>query len=203
MEILTIYALGSVGSGKHLFFDTLNIHFREQYGMYKYYTKDYNYKGKMYRYIIYFISGNFKDPGLLPSQRTMVDAVLFLLNPLIEDEFHNIENIISRVSEVHPNTLIVLIMQNVFGNIDTLAPAKQKIAINNGEAFCELENKYNLKLISLNYNRAEIESLESGDPMMQFKFFKLFNDAFYEIIHECIERHENPERKISIKIQEL
>ncbi|MFO8017340.1 MAG: hypothetical protein R6U96_01790, partial [Promethearchaeia archaeon] len=86
-KVLTLYAIGTVMAGKHLFFDTLNIKFREQNGLYKFYTNQYSYNGKIYRYILYFISGNFKQPGLLPSQRTACDACLFLINPLIENVF--------------------------------------------------------------------------------------------------------------------
>ncbi len=200
-SLLNIYALGSVMAGKHLFFETLNIHFRDQDGLTKFYSNNYSYKGKEYKYLIHFISGSFSDPGLLPSQRTMCDAVLFLINPIVKGVFERLDNIISRVSEAHPDALIVFITQNIFGDLDNLSPGVQEIAINNGATFCELETKYNLKLCSLNYNIADIESLSSGDPMTQFKFFKLFNDTFYDIIHECIERHENPETKLPIKLE--
>ena len=89
-------------------------------------------------------------------------------------------------------------MQNIFGSLDNLPPEVQEMAILNGAEFMDIEHKYNLKLISLNYDLDEIAALESGDPMTQFKFFKLFNEAFYDIIHECIERRENPDKKIPI-----
>ncbi|TFF96247.1 MAG: hypothetical protein EU544_01050 [Promethearchaeota archaeon] len=203
MDVFNIYALGSIGSGKHLFFDTLNINFRAQEGLYKVYSNDYSYKSQQYKYIIYLISGSFKDPGLLPSQKTMCDAVIFFANPLIEEEFEQINSIIFRVSEVHPNALIVLVTQNVFGNFDSLPPDIQEVAMMNGAALCDLEENYNLKLCALNYNLDEIQSLENGDPMVQFKFFKLFNDTFYDIIHDLIERHENEDLLRPIRTEEL
>jgi len=200
---LKMYALGSVSSGKHLFFDTLNIKFREQDGLTKFYSNTYLYKGNQYEYMIYFISGSFKDPALLPSQRTACDAVLLLINPLISDIFNSVDEIIQRVAEVHPDTLIVLIMQNVFGELDSLPSEMQDIALENGEMFCEVETNYNLKLVSLNYNLDEIQSLESGDPMMSLKFFKMFNEAFYEILHDIIERKTNPDLKTFIISDDL
>ncbi len=199
MDILSIFALGSVSSGKHLFFDTLNINFREQDGVTKFYTNNYSYKGKDYKYIIYFISGTFSDPALLASERTYCDAVLFLINPLITGVFFQIKEAIKKISERHPQALIVFIMQNIFNNLEDLPMMQQEVAISNGEIFFEIENKYNLKICSLNYNLKEIEQLESGNPMVNFKFFKIFNDTFYEIIHECIERHNNPEKKKLVK----
>jgi hypothetical protein len=198
-KVLTIYTIGSVMAGKHLFFDTLNINFREQEGLYKFHTNEYSYKGKKYRYIIYFISGNFKDPGLLAGQRTQCDACLFLINPIIENVFSDVDQIINKIARNHPDTLIVLIMQNIFGEIDDLPEELQYLAMQNGEMLCDLEQKYNLKLISLNYNLDEIKSLESGDPMLSMKFFKLFNNAFYSVIHDTIERYESRERRELIK----
>ncbi|MGV9171037.1 MAG: hypothetical protein ACOC35_00535 [Promethearchaeia archaeon] len=192
-KVLSLYAIGSVMAGKHLFFDTLNIKFREQEGLYKFHTNEYSYKGEKYRYILYFISGNFKDPSLLPRQRTVCDAVLFLINPLIENVFEDVADIIHQIALNHPKSLTVLIMQNVFGNLDDLPPHLQELAINNGEMLCDLEQQYNLKLISLNYDLEEIKALESGDPMLNLKFFKIFNNAFYSVIHEVIERSESEE----------
>jgi hypothetical protein len=192
-NVLTIFAVGSIGAGKHLFFDTLNINFRDQDGMYKVHSNNYSYKGKEYKYILHLIAGSFIDPSLLPAQRIFCDAVILLANPLVQDVFHYIEKIIVKIAEAHPNTLIALIMQNIFGDLDNLTPDGQEIALFNGEMFCELENNYNLKLVSLNYSVDEISSLESGNPTVALKFFKMFNQAFYEIIHESIERHEHPE----------
>jgi hypothetical protein len=195
-RVLTLYAIGSVMAGKHLFFDTLNINFREQEGLYKFHTNEYSYKGDNYHYIIYFISGNFKDPSLLASQRTQCDACLFLINPIIENVFYDVDKIIQKVAANHPDSLIVLIMQNIFGEIDDLSEELQHRALQNGETLCDLEQKYNLKLISLNYNLEEIKALESGDPMLSLKFFKLFNNAFYSVIHETIERKESEKREL-------
>ncbi|MFO8018365.1 MAG: hypothetical protein R6U96_06995, partial [Promethearchaeia archaeon] len=167
--------------------------FREQNGLYKFYTNQYSYNGKIYRYILYFISGNFKQPGLLPSQRTACDACLFLINPLIENVFDDVDTIIQQIAANHPKTLIVLIMQNIFGNLDDLTEDLQDLAMRNGKRLMDLEQKYKLKLFSLNYNLEEIQSLESGDPELSLKFFKLFNNAFYSVIHEAIERSESPE----------
>lgn len=200
MEVLSIYAIGSTGSGKHLFFDTLNIKFRDQDGITKFHTSNYSYKGKEYKTILYFITGSFSDPALLPSGRSYCDAVLFLVNPLTTGVFFQVDRAIQEVSNAHPNALIVLIMQNIFENLDDLEPMMQEIAISNGEIFFDLEQKYNIKLCSLNYNQTEMNSLESGDPMIQFKFFKLFNDAYYDIINECIERIMNPNMVLPIRI---
>ena len=109
---------------------------------------------------------------------------------------------IEKVAEAHPNALVVLITQNIFENIEDLPMMQQEVAISNGEIFFELELKYNLKLCSLNYGQSEMEDLASGNPMAQFKFFKMFNDTFYDIIHECIERVEDPDKKTAIKLQE-
>ena len=203
MDILNIYALGSVKAGKHLFFDTLNIKFRDQDGMTKVYSDSYSYKGKDYKYLLYFISGSFSDPALLPTGRSYCDAVLFLINPLITGVFSEIEDAIDKVSSAHPDALIVLIMQNIFEEMDDLDPMTQQVAISNGEKFCDIVSKFNILLFSLNYNSHEIEALNSGDPMAQFKFFKIFNDTFYAIIHECIERNENPEMKLDIKMMDF
>lgn len=203
MEVLTIYCIGSTGSAKHLFFDTLNINFRDQETMLKYYSNDYSYKEKEYRYIIYLISGSFKDPGLLPSGKTACDAVIFFANPLLEEEFVHINNIILRVSEAHPNALMVIITQNVFGNFESLPLELQEVAMTNGAELMELEESYNLKLCALNYDMQESQSLEEGDPIAQFKFYKIFNETFYEIIHDLIERHENVELQRPIRTQEL
>ena len=198
-NVITIFAIGSIGTkGKDIFFDTLNIKFEAQDSMYKVYSNTYNYKGKEYKYIIHMISGNFIDPGLIPRQRTMCDAILLLANPLVRDIFHNIEKVIVTVAEAHPKTLITLIMQNIFGDLDNLTPEGQEIAMFNGEMFIELENYYNLKLVSLNYNLDEIDSLEAGNPEVTLKFYKMFNEAFYDMLHEIIERHEHPELKDSI-----
>ncbi len=198
-NIITIFVIGSIGSASdRLFFDTLNIQFKDQESMYKVYSNNYSYKGKEYKYIIHFISGSFIDPGLIPSQGVNCDALLLLANPLIKDVFYNMEKVILKTSETHPSTLVALIMQNIFGEIDNLTPEGQEIAMFNGEMFCELENYYNLKLLSLNYNLDEIDALESGDPMITMKFYKLFNEAFYEIVHEAIERYEHPEMKTGV-----
>lgn len=200
MDLLSIFAVGSIGAGKHLFFDTLNIKFRDQDGLTKIHSNDYNYKGKLYKYLIYFVSGNFSDPTLLPSGRAYCDAVLFLINPLKTNVFFEIDNAIAEITKHHPNTLIALIMQNIFENLEDLPIMTQEVAIANGGILFDLEEKYNLKLYSLNYNQKEMESLESGDPQAQFKFFKLFNETFYDIIHECIERRGNPELVIPVRI---
>ena len=198
MDVLNIYALGSVMAGKHLFFDTLNIKFREQDGFTKFYTQDYSYKGKEYKYMLYLVAGSFNDPALLPTERKYCDCVIFLINPLLTGVYFKVDEAIAQVSMAHPDALIVLIMQNIFENLENLNPMQQEVAISNGAVCMDLEDKYNLKLCSLNYSLNDLTSLESGDPMASFKFFKIFNDIFYDIIHEIIERNEHPEKKLLI-----
>ena len=198
MDVLSIYALGSVMAGKHLFFDTLNIKFREQDGFMKIYSQNYSYKSKDYKYMLYFVSGNFNDPALLPTERKFCDCVLFLINPLMTGVFFEVDDAIAQVSKTHPNALIVLIMQNIFENLDSIDPMQQEVAISNGAVCMDLEEKYNMKLCSLNYSLADLSSLKSGDPIASFKFFKIFNDIFYDIIHEIIERNEHPEKQLLI-----
>ena len=166
--------------------------------MYKVYSNNYQYKGKEYKYILHFVSGSFIDPGLLASQSVNCDVLLLLANPLIKDVFYNMEMVIVKTIEAHPNTLAALVMQNIFGELDNLTPEGQELAMYNGEMFCELDNYYNLKLISLNYTLDEIDALESGEPTISMKFYKMFNDAFYEILHEAIERFEHPEMKMKV-----
>ena len=57
-NVITIFVIGSIGSDSdRLFFDTLNIQFSDQESMYKVYSNDYSYKGKDYKYVLHFISG--------------------------------------------------------------------------------------------------------------------------------------------------
>ena len=112
--------------------------------------------------------------------------------------FFEVDEAIAQVSETHPNALIVLIMQNIFESLDNLDMMQQEVAISNGAVCMDLETKYNIKLCSLNYSLDDLSSLKSGDPLASFKFFKIFNDIFYDIIHEIIERNENPEKKLLI-----
>ncbi len=156
------------------------------------------YKGKEYKYILHFISGSFIDPGLLASQGVNCDVLLLLANPIVKDVFYNMEIALVKTTEAHPNTLAAVIMQNIFGELDNLTEEGQEIALYNGEMFCELDNNYNLKVMSLNYSLEEIDALESNDPTITMKFFKMFNDAFYEILHEAIERFERPELKSKV-----
>jgi len=199
-NVITMFVIGTIGSASdRLFFDTLNIKFSDQEkSMYKVYSNNYAYKGKDYKYIIHFISGSFIDPGLLVSQGVNCDVLLLLANPLFKDIFYNMEIALVKIAEAHPNTLAVVVMQNIFGDIDNLTEEGQELAIYNGEMFCDLDIYYNLKLISLNYNLDEIDALESGDPEITLKFYKIFNEAFYEILHEAIEKFEHPELKTQV-----
>lgn len=198
-NVITIFVIGSIGTASdRLFFDTLNIKFSDQESMYKVYSKNYAYKGKKYKYILHFISGTFIDPGLLARQSVNCDVLLLLANPLVKDVFYNMEMVIVQTAKAHPNTLAAVVMQNIFEDLDNLTPEGQELALYNGEMFCELDNYYNLKVISLNYTLDEIDALESGDPAISLKFYKMFNDAFYELLHEAIERFENPELKTEV-----
>lgn len=195
-NMITIFVIGSIGTASdRLFFDTLNIKFSDQESMYKVYSNNYSYKGKEYKYVLHFVSGSFIEPGLLASQSVNCDVLLLLANPLIKDVFYHMEMTLVKITEVHPNTLGVVIMQNIFGELDNLTEEGQEIAMYNGEMFCELDIYYNLKLISLNYDLDEIDALQGGDPTITMKFYKMFNEAFYEILHEAIERFEHPELK--------
>ncbi|MHA1148061.1 MAG: hypothetical protein ACTSR8_07420 [Promethearchaeota archaeon] len=203
MDALNIYTLGSAGTWNHPFFDILNIKFENLNDCIKVFTNFYSYKGKNYNYNIFFISGDFFKPSLLPAGETDCDAFLFLINPFLIDVFEDLEKIIKKVAQTYQDTLIVLIMQNFFEELEGLDPIAQEIAISNGEAFCDLVTQYNILLFSLNYNSQDLDGITKGDLSLRSKFYKMFNDAFYAIIHECIERREDPEKKNPIITEEF
>ena len=185
------------------FFKVLNINFIQQGKEFKAFSGNYLHKGDDYQFRIFFISGDISHPALLPSGETECDAIIFLINPFITDVFTDLEKDIIHISKSYPDALIILIMQNIFEDLENLDPIAQEIAINNGADFCELVNVYNLLLFSLNYSSVEIEALNAGHPGIQDKFHKMFYDVFYVLMHEIIERRNDPEKKTIIRTEKL
>lgn len=203
MNPITLYTHGSILSGQNLFFDILNIKFEDIGESLKCHKDHYNYKGNQYDYSIYFIDQQFENSKIFNGDTQYCDCVIFLADLLNVHEFQNVKSYIESLAINYSNLLIVLIMQNVFGNIEELPEETQAYALESGTILCDIETNYNIKLCSLNYDLDELSFLQSGDPMVYFKFQKLFNETFYDILHECIERRNNPDKKQMILSEEL